>query len=550
MRRYGTSWRGWVAGGVLGAGLSVAGPPPAERTEPLRVGVDANYSLDMEKAGTAWRWRDQPEDLFAGMARHGVGELRVRLWTKDEGPHGKQYATEVVQRALRGGLNPYLVIFLSDDWSDMMKQPLAAAWQGLSFEERKRAVQAYSREVVTHFRQAGLRSHLYEIGNEIDYGICGEYPGKGTKKNPASLSRQLWPRSAELIRASQAGVREADPDAKFLLHIAHWWDADFCIAFFRFMLDHGAQVDFAGLSYFPSSNIGGSLDFEQFGATVTRLSAAVGRPVMVPETAYPSTRDFTGQFSRWKYEALGYPLSTDGQRRWLADFLAYCHRLPAVHTVYYWSPEWCGEGMWKGFALFDPDGTARPAWSAFAAGAWSDRTVKAARFVEVRSNELFAVPVAEAKAQLVPLVERLRAQTGGVNLEHIALLTNTPLRVGAYAVDPKGSLQQNLNLTLAPDSRGVPLGTNTATAARATLHAAAGPVDPANEKLVLIVRGEPAPTVDELAAYLRQGGLEVDVHPKPEGIPLKFGMCGAFAGHASADSPPVTEGTSHGDTNT
>ena len=39
-------------------------------------------------------------------------------------------------------------------------------------------------------------------------------------------------RPADRTRASQAGVREADPEAKFLLHIAHWWDADFCIAFF------------------------------------------------------------------------------------------------------------------------------------------------------------------------------------------------------------------------------------------------------------------------------------------------------------------------------
>ena len=517
---------------LLAAGAArAADPTPAPRTEPLRIGVDANYSLDMEKSGTAWRWDGPAEDLFAGMAQRGVGELRVRLWTKDEGPHGKQYATEVVKRALRGGLNPYLVIFLSDDWSDMMKQPLAAAWQGLPFDERKAAVQAYSREVVAHFRQAGLRSHLYEIGNEIDYGICGEYPGKSTKKNPASLSRQLWPRSAELIRASQAGVREADPEATFLLHIAHWWDADFCTAFFRFMLDHGVQVDFAGLSYFPSSNIGGSLDFEQFGATVTRLTSAIARPVIVPETAYPSTREFSGQFARWKYEAAGYPLSPEGQRRWIADFLAFCNRLPAVHAVYYWSPEWCGEGMWKGFALFDPDGAARPAWSSFAAPAWSDRTLRAARLVEVRSNQLFTVPVAEAKAQLVPLVERLRKQTGGVNLEHIALLTNTALRVGAYAVDPKGSLQQNLNLTLTPDARGRPLDSEEARAA------AAGPADPATDRLVVFVRGETTPAVDKLVARLRQQGREVVVHPKPEGIPLKFGMCGAFAAQGESETP-------------
>lgn len=509
---------------LLAAGTArAADPTPAPRAEPLRVGVDANYALGMETNGTAWRWGDQPEDLFAGMARHGVGGLRIRLWTKDEGAHGRRYATEVMQRALRGGLDPYLVVFLSDDWSDMMKQPLAAAWQGLSFDERKAAVRAYSREVVTHFRQAGLRSHLYEIGNEIDYGICGEYPGKSTKKNPAALSRQLWPRSAELIQASQAGVREADPEATFLLHIAHWWDAEFCIAFFRFMREHGAQVDFAGLSYFPSANIGGSLDFEQFGDTVTRLAAAIGRPIIVPETAYPSTRAFTGQFSRWKYESMGYPLTPDGQRRWLADFLAYCHRLPAIHSVYYWSPEWCGEGMWKGFALFDPDGAARPAWSSFTAAAWSNQAPRATRFVEVRSNRLFTVPVAEAKAQLVPLVERLRKQTGGVNVEHIALLTNTPLRVGDYAVDPKGSLQQNLNLTLHPEARGLALDSAEARAA------AAGTADPAADRLVVIASGEPPAQLDAWVESLRREGRQVVLHPRPDGLPLKFGMCGAFA---------------------
>ena len=37
-------------------------------SEGLRVGVDANYSLDMEQAGTAWSWNGEHPDLFAGMA--------------------------------------------------------------------------------------------------------------------------------------------------------------------------------------------------------------------------------------------------------------------------------------------------------------------------------------------------------------------------------------------------------------------------------------------------------------------------------------------------
>lgn len=231
-------------------------------SEGLRVGVDANYSLDMEGNGHVWKWNGRAADLFRGMAEQGARGFRVRLWTKDEGMNGKAYATEVVRRALAAGLEPYLVIFLSEDWADLMKQPAPETWKDLDLPQRAEAVREYSREVVRHFRGEGLRSHLYEIGNEIDYGICGVYPGKSTKKTPESLSRSCWPRAAELIRASQAGVLEADPEAKFLLHIAHWWDVDFCVAFFEFMLANGVRVDHAGLSYFPSANIGGSLEME------------------------------------------------------------------------------------------------------------------------------------------------------------------------------------------------------------------------------------------------------------------------------------------------
>jgi arabinogalactan endo-1,4-beta-galactosidase len=504
---------------LLAAGAAVAAPKP-----PLGVGVDANYALDMEKAGTTWRWDGASPDLFAGMAQHEVRNFRVRLWTRGEGAHGRAYATEIVKRALAGGLDPYLVIFLSEDWADMMKQPVPAAWKDLTFEGRLDAVRTYSREIVAHFRAEGLRSHLYEIGNEIDYGICGEYPGKGTKKNPEALSRRLWPRSAELIRASQAGVLEADPEAQFILHIAHWWDAEFCVSFFRFMLDHGVQVDQAGLSYFPSSNIGGSLEMAEFGATATRLAAAIQRPVIVPETAYPSTRDFSGQFSRWKYEVPGYPLTPDGQRRWIADFLAYCHRHPDIHAVYYWSPEWCGEGMWKGFALFDPAGAAKSAWSSFAADAWQERVLREPVYIEVSSNQLFVVPVEEAKSRMVEKVTALRRGTGGVTVEHIALLSNTALRVGAYDVNLKASLQQNLSLTRAADAAGVFL-----TAGQPDYRSLLAGASPATHRVVVFLRGEPTPECDRAVARIEEYGYEVIRHPCPDGPPLRFGLCGAFA---------------------
>jgi arabinogalactan endo-1,4-beta-galactosidase len=329
------------------------------------LGVDANYSLDMEAKGALWKWNGKEQNLFAGMQEQGVHWLRVRLWTGDEGVNGKSYATRVVERASKAGLTPYLVIFLSEDWADLTKQPAPKAWRDLPLAQRAEAIRQYAHDTVAHFRQHGLTSHLYEIGNEIDYGLCGVYPGKHAKKNPDDLRARIWPETAELIRACERGVKEADPEAKFLLHIAHWWDADFCIAFFSFMKERKLQLDYAGLSYFPSSNIGGSLTFAQFRDVADRLSDAIDRPIVVPETGYPGTADFKGQFASWRNEAPGYPLSPGGQERWLTDFLKSCRSDPKIAGVFYWSPEWYGEGMWKAFALFEVDGNARPAWQAF-----------------------------------------------------------------------------------------------------------------------------------------------------------------------------------------
>lgn len=475
------------------------------------VGVDTNYSLGMEKEGKTWAWDGRQQDLFRGMAKQGVQGLRVRLWTGDEGNNGKNYATEVVRRALDAGLEPYLVIFLSEDWADMMKQPLPAIWKDLDLEARCEAVKKYSRDIVTHFRKEGLRSHLYEIGNEIDYGICGIYPSKGAKKNPASLSRSCWPDAAKIIRAAEQGVKEADPEAKFLLHIAHWWDPEFCVAFFRHMLDAGVQVDYAGLSYFPSSNIGGSIEMDQFGAVVTRLNKEINRPIIVPETAYPSTSNFTGQFSRWKKSSPGYPLSDDGQRQWVQDFLDFCAHHPAIASVYYWSPEWHGEGMWKAFALFDVSGQARPAWQSFAEKRAERPVEKKAAFFEVRGDGVYPVPVEGARQKAEGILAEKLKQFGRVNVDYIKSITEENVVVDGYRVVLRASLSGNLDLALAdPAPKG---------AGKDAIDKA-----PKEEKIVLFAADTTSPLVKETVEYAKQSGREILVHPIAAEVPLKFGL--------------------------
>lgn len=475
------------------------------------VGVDANYVPGMEAKGRQWRWEGEPTDFFTGAAARGVRGFRVRLWARDDGPNGRHEATDVVRRALAAGLDPYLVIFLSDEWADLMKQPAPAAWRDLAIDARAAAVRAYSRDTVRHFRSAGLRSHRYEIGNEIDYGICGVYPAKSAKKNPDALRRRCWPDAAALIAASQQGVLEADPDATFLLHVAHWWDAEFCVAFFRFMLDHGVRVDEIGLSYFPSANIGGSLEMEQFGAVAARVHETIGRPVVVAETAYPATRDFTGQFGRWKRETPGYPLTPDGQRRWLADFLAFCRHHPAVTDVYYWSPEWWGEGMWNGFALFDEDGSARPAWRAFAApGGWPQprRTV----FLEVTAEGVAVVPTAAARVAAATALEEELARHGGVTTAFIDAITNRAIVVKGYRLHLRAALTGNLGLSVTPEAGRVPHW-------RAVVNA----LDPSRDQVVVFTGATEDPLAGEVVAHATSRGVAAVTHAVDPDTPLRFG---------------------------
>jgi arabinogalactan endo-1,4-beta-galactosidase len=478
----------------------------------LRVGVDANYAPGMEREGRQWRWDGVARDPFDGIAAAGVQSFRVRLWTSDEGPHGRREATAVTRRALAAGLEPYLVIFLSADWADLMKQPAPADWQELDVDGRAAAVRRYARETVAHFRKAGLRSHVYEIGNEIDYGICGVYPGKGTKKNPESLRRRCWPDAARIITAAQAGVLEADPEARFMLHIAHWWDARFCIDFFRFMIDTGVRVDLAGLSYFPSAAIGGSLEMEQFGDVVTRLHEAVGLPVVVAETAYPASREFTGQFARWKREAPGYPLTPEGQRRWLADFLAFCHHHPHIHEVFYWSPEWFGLGMWQAFALFDMDGEARPAWTACAVPPAGRPRPRRSVHVEIVDGTLRAVPVPEARDAAAAALREELGRHGGMTTGYIDAITARGVRVAGYHIRLRATLTGILELS------------------------ADGPTDnpdwqimvdalnPVDERLVVFIRNADDPLVEAVLARAADRGLEAVTHRVPADTPLRFGF--------------------------
>ena len=169
-----------------------------------------------------------------------------------------------------------------------------------------------------------------------------------------------------ILKAAQRGVLKARDEAKFVIHLAQWTNVEYCIAFWQAMAAAGVKVDYPGLSYFPSSaKEAAQRRFGYLWLQCAKIVNAVHAPVLVCETGYPAAVSFGGQFSSWNSPADGYPLSENGQAKWLADLVELVRSDPNFAGVIYFSPEWYNESIWDAFALFNAEGVARPSIRSF-----------------------------------------------------------------------------------------------------------------------------------------------------------------------------------------
>jgi arabinogalactan endo-1,4-beta-galactosidase len=331
------------------------------------IGIDGNYALDMARHNKSWKDRSGPVDPFVLFAKHGCQDARIRLWVGEDGINRLNYAVETARRAQRAGLKPYLVIFLSDDWADLVKQPAPAVWKDLAPAKKLAAVEAYTERVVRHMAESGVDIDTFEIGNEIDFGICGVFEEEWPRRVSLDFMRaEIWPRMVPILKAAEAGVLKARPKSRFILHLSQWNNVDYCISFWQTMRAAGVQFDYPGLSYFPTSaKEPEQRPFHYLRAQAGRIVEALHKPVLICETGYPATADFGGQFAGWNLPAEGYPLNEGGQARWISDLAGVIRGDPNFAGVFYWSPEWYDGGLWDAFALFDAHGVARPGARSF-----------------------------------------------------------------------------------------------------------------------------------------------------------------------------------------
>lgn len=360
----------------------------------FRTGIDANYWLYLATNkydstnwdGVAWKdenskqkWYDSNKEvsLFKYLHEKGVDAFRIRLWVNEDGPSGLRYATEIAHAAQDNGLKPYLVIFLSDKWTDISKQPMPTIWNELNTEELKSTVYQYSKRVTEHFQKEGIDIDMYEIGNETDFGICGVFPP--SLDNLSEEKRmEYWAQAASIMKSCISGIKDANPNGKIMLHIAVSWSYDFALGYFKFMDSNQVPFDYIGLSYYPSSPVMQQFritTIEAIDSLVNRLYSQLKRPIFFPEYAFPHTKDQSHAFFKdWNNPVYGYEATLEGQKSMLRTFLNWARKHPHIYGAYYWSPEWYipkdkdkgVETGWAPMCLFATDGNALPAVDSFA----------------------------------------------------------------------------------------------------------------------------------------------------------------------------------------
>jgi arabinogalactan endo-1,4-beta-galactosidase len=384
-----TSYRQYVRG------------PRIPRSDFMSGGVVTDYIYHRIWGGK-WRLRDPLQALAdngmkwirTGVTTVSVPVLRttpVLQWSglsfQPSFWSSQEVVAQVLKEASAQGLKLNLFFFLSDQAAGAGAQNAPPEWQGLSIDDTAAKVREYTQSAVSAYKAQGISIDLYDIGNEIDFGILNFRPGERITvppgvnfiENPAFMTTSVWSTEAILLKAAIDGIRAIDPSAKIVLHAAGLAISPsdiFVKAFFKSMVDNDVMFDYAGLSHpyalqsWRLSEYSTDCWFQRIQETVDFI-ARLGKRTIISEAAYPHSSD--GMVASPMPE---FPFTNIGQAAWVREQLRFGSNNPSVAGFMYFYPEQYpgvnSDAATIGLeseGLFDSNEAPLPALSEFANGA-------------------------------------------------------------------------------------------------------------------------------------------------------------------------------------
>jgi arabinogalactan endo-1,4-beta-galactosidase len=369
----------------------------------MMIGLDASTHAEILSRSPHYRLEGREIEPLAFLHdENGARLLRLRLWVDPYDELGHPYGggtddfptfRRLAKMGLAKGYSIMLDLHFSDFWCDPGKQNPPKAWASLPFDGLRRKVGSYAEEVFSACAKEGIDLAYAQIGNEITNGFL--WPAGRLEENPSGGTRLGYERLSLLLKEAIAGARRGLPQTKIILHLERSGDARLHEEFFSEMERLGVGYDAIGLSYYPYWHG----PFAGLWANVDNLRKRFRKEVLIVETGYgwtlkspypeaPEANAINRAFIRKMggRAALPYPLSPDGQRRFLKRLLRE-GEAHGISAIVYWEPLWlpsAGVGWateagerylkeegkptwdeWGNQCLFGYDGEATPAFSAF-----------------------------------------------------------------------------------------------------------------------------------------------------------------------------------------
>ncbi len=244
------------------------------------IGADVSWLQSQEDRGMVFSDGGEKKDALQILADNKFNWIRLRLFVdpKAENGYSKQgycdleHTIVMAKRVKAVGMKFLLDFHYSDTWADPGKQFTPSGWKNLSDAELESKIYEYTNDVIKRFIAEGVKPDMVQTGNEIHNGMLWPQ-GKMGKSTDTFCN---------LLRRAIAGVRDADPGIKIMVHIAKGGQKESSISFFDMIKKHGIEFDVIGQSYYPEHH--GTL--EDLKSNLTDLADRYKKPIIVVEYQY------------------------------------------------------------------------------------------------------------------------------------------------------------------------------------------------------------------------------------------------------------------------
>jgi len=350
-----------------------------ENDSQLLLGGDLSELTYVEQMGGKFYEDGQEKDAFDILKNNGFKIARLRLYNDPgnpdfspsnrlpEGIQGPDDILSLSKRAKAAGMQIMLTLHYSDYWTNGETQYKPHQWEGLSYEELKKAVYDFTFGFITKMKAQGTTPEFVSLGNETAGGIL--FPD-GAVGNLAQM--------AELFNQGYDAVKAVSPESKVLIHLHDGGSKTTYDWYFGELNKHGAKYDMIGASYYPFWTQKTAKEIREWAEyTANKFD----RDIFIMETGYnwnptlPS--GYPGQLSNnGPYQNI-YPSSPQGQKDYLLELFNEIKKTEQGRIVgcLYWDPvmievpgvgwELGGDNVVSNTTLFDFSGHALESLDAF-----------------------------------------------------------------------------------------------------------------------------------------------------------------------------------------